>query len=168
MTALLATLLCLQEERIALTVHFIKATQEERGAVDAALKEIEGELRELVPFNRFDIASSAILRYSPTAEHVRTSFSLRDAGRYHLSFTPQQPLGGRIPLQKVSIQESMTLDDITIAQGATLRHPRYWREEIFSCTVEVPDGRLFVLGTVVVEGKGGPTTLVIAVKAAVK
>lgn len=168
LTAILTTMLCLQEERITLTVYFVRASQEERGGVDPALKEIDPDLKEMIAFNRFDIAGSAILKYSPTSDSARTTFAVRDGGRYHLGFTPQQSLGGRISLQKLWIQEQKSYEDVTISGGLITKFGHHSRDEIFVATVEVPEGKLTVLGSFVVEGKSGPQTFVVAVKAEVR
>ncbi len=166
MTALLAVMLSLQEERIQTTMYFIHASLEDRGAIDPALKEIEADLKELPAFNRFELVGGSLLRYSPVSHIVVMSAAVKEGRRLKVSFTPQPSLNGKIRLDGIRLAEERTEDRTTINQGVALRSLSIVYEEILNTTVEVAEGRLSVIGTIVVEGKNGPMTLVVAVRTA--
>ncbi|GEM_PF-5147022 len=167
MFLLLSALLALQDEEIRATFHFIRASSDERARIDGSLKEVEGELKELTSYNSFEIVGSAIVRFSPTCEGVETSLAVRDAGGLYLRFKPQQPFGGRIFLSNLSLLEHRAQEDVQVTgTGGTLRTVRHVGHEVMKTSVEAPEGKLRIVGTAVITGKGGPTTVVVAVRAA--
>lgn len=166
MIAMLAVLFSLQEERVQTTMYFIRASQEDREATDPTLKEIEADLKELPAFNRFELIGGAVLRYSPASHVVTLSAAVRDGRRFKVSFTPQPSMNGKVRLEEIRLDEERTEEQTTFNQGIVSKSVSIRYEQLFKTTVEVSEGKLTVIGTAVVEGKSGPITLVVAVRAA--
>jgi hypothetical protein len=165
MLTLLSVLLALQEERVHVTITLVKASQQERASLDPSLRELEADLKELAAFNTFELTGSAVLRNSPTSEELRTSVQVRDGSRVDLAFFPQQPLGNRVSFKNLRITEERTSDDVTITSGGTaVRTVRKMNFTLLTTTVEVPDGKPFIVGSFALANQ----TIVVVVKASVR
>lgn len=169
MILLISALLAAQDEEVRATFLFIRASADERPRMDVSLKEVEGDLKEMSAYNAFDVVGSALVRFTPASEGVRTSLSLREGGALDVRFTPQQPFGGRILLKELHLLEYRAQEETTMTSGGVVvRSVKTTGFDVFRTSVEAPPGRLHVIGTAIVSGKPGPMTVVLAVRASLK
>ncbi|MBI2899522.1 MAG: hypothetical protein HYY17_05015 [Planctomycetes bacterium] len=168
MIFLLSSLLALRDDEVRVTFYAIRASREEKGVLDPNLKEIEKDLRELAPYNAFETAAAATLRFAPGGQEVRTGIAVAELGRYSVVFSPQQPLGGTIELRDLTLWEDRVAEEFSVAGGVAVKAVRRHMNAILKTTVQVPEGKLAIVGSVAVEGPKGPATIVIAAKAAAR
>jgi hypothetical protein len=165
MTLFLATLLAL-DDQTSVTFYAIRATQEESASVPATLREIETELRELAPYNRFEVVGSAQVKHGQNGDRVALGFPIRDAGRHTVHYTPSQPMNGVVAFKNLTVVEHALVETVTLTgTGLSQKTQTRATETIFQTTVDVAEGRLTLIGTITVETKGGPVTILVAVKA---
>lgn len=166
MTLFLASLLAL-DDQTRVTFYAIRATQEDRASADAALREIEGDLKELTPYNRFEIVGSSQVKHTQNGDKVIVALPIKDASlRHSIQYTPSQPMNGVVALKGMSVIEYLTVETVTLTgTGLSQKTTSRMGETIFTTTIDVAENKLTLVGTVTVDTKTGPMTILIAAKA---
>lgn len=159
-------LLLALEDQTRVTFYAIRATQEDRAFSDAGLRDIEADLKEMTPYNRFEIVGSAQVKHGQNGDRVIVALPIKDAGRHAIQYVPGQAMNGIVALKGMSVIEYTTTETVTLTgTGLSQKTTGRMGETIFTTTVDVAEGKLTLIGTVIVETKSGPATVVIAVKA---